>query len=223
MLEAYHHNSVKKIYNKTSKYYDLMHKLGTFSLDQKGRKYLVNRIVKKGDLILDAGGGTGTTSFMALKKSGGNTKSTILDFSESMLEKAKQKAIANGLEDRISFVVGDMYEIPFPDNHFDTVISTYSTCPLEAPSKAVKEMLRVLKPNGLLGIAHSSEADSKIAKTLSNWIERIIWKFPRLSLGCRSIDLMEDIKKMEVNIIENKLIGVIPWYFRLIILEKQAS
>ena len=197
-----------------------MHKLGTFSIDQRGRKYLIKRIVRNGDLILDAGGGTGTTSILALKNSGEKTKSVVLDFSESMLEKAKEKAEANDLADRISVKVGDMYEIPFPENHFDVVISTYSTCPLEDPINAVKEMLRVLKKNGRLGIAHSSFPENRIARKISGWIESIIWKFPRLSLGCRNIDLISGISKMNVNIIENKLIGFIPWYFRLIILEK---
>lgn len=220
MLEALNKDLVKQVYDKTSKYYDLMHNIGTFKLDQRGREYIVNKVVKNGDLILDAGGGTGTSSILALKKSGGETKSVVLDFSEYMLEKAREKAKENNLEDRIILKVGDMFEIPFPDNYFDVVISTYSTCPLDNPSKAVKEMLRVLKRKGLMGIAHSSEAENPLARKLSNWIEKIIWKFPRLSMGCRNIDLLNDIQKMDVKIIENKLIGIIPWFFRILILQK---
>ena len=107
---------LKRIYNRTSSYYDLYHRLGTFNLDNKGRKFLVDRIVNDGDLILDAGGGTGTTTILALKKGGKNSKAVILDFSENMLKKAKDKAIENKLEKRISFKLGDMYDIPFPDN-----------------------------------------------------------------------------------------------------------
>jgi demethylmenaquinone methyltransferase / 2-methoxy-6-polyprenyl-1,4-benzoquinol methylase len=220
MLKALHQELVKKTYDNTSKYYDLFHSWGTFSLDQKGRKYLVKKIVKEGDLILDAGGGTGSTSILALKKSGKKTKAVVLDFSENMLEQAKYKARNNNLEARLTIKVGDMYDIPFPDNYFDVVISTYSTCPLENPANAVKEMLRVLKKNGLLGIAHSSQPDNRLTKKISDWIELLIWKFPRLSLGCRNIDLMKDIEKMDVKIIENKLIGFIPWYFRLLTIEK---
>jgi ubiquinone/menaquinone biosynthesis C-methylase UbiE len=164
MLKALHQELVKKTYDNTSKYYDLFHSWGTFSLDQKGRKYLVKKIVKEGDLILDAGGGTGSTSILALKKSGKKTKAVVLDFSENMLEQAKYKARNNNLEARLTIKVGDMYDIPFPDNYFDVVISTYSTCPLENPANAVKEMLRVLKKNGLLGIAHSSQPDTRLTK-----------------------------------------------------------
>ena len=214
---------VKRIYNKSSKYYDLYHKIGTYNLDNKGRKYLVNKIVKDGDLILDAGGGTGTTAFLALKKAGKNTKVVIMDFSENMLEVAKKKAIANKLEDQITLKVGDMYDIPFPDNYFDVVISTYSTCPLENPANAVREMVRVLKKDGLLGIAHSCEPENKFAQKISKWIESIIWKFPRLSLGCRAFDMSEDLKGMNINLVEDKIIGIIPFFFRLLIIQKKDN
>lgn len=212
---------VKRIYDRSSAYYDLFHKLGTYNLDNRGRKYLVDRIVKDGDLILDAGGGTGTTTMLALKKAGRNTKAVILDFSENMLQQARQKAIANHLENQVSLVVADLYDIPFPDNHFDVVISTYSTCPLENPANAVREMLRVLKVDGLLGIAHSCDPNNKPAQIVSSWVESVIWKFPGLSLGCRKFDLSNDLTTMNIDVIEDKIIGFVPWYFRLLILQKK--
>ena len=220
MKKAMEKQQITQIYDKSSGYYDLIHNLGTFKIDNIGRKYLVNRIVKDGDYILDSGGGTGISGLMALKISGKNSKVVILDLSENMLRKAREKAIAAGLTERVEIKIGDMYDIPFADNSFDVVISTYSSCPLENPAFAVKEMLRVLKVNGLLGIAHSSEPKSKIARILSNWIESIIWKFPMLSLGCRNIDISDDFKKMNAELIKDKIIGFIPWYFRLIILRK---
>jgi len=221
MTQALAKNQVKRIYDKSSGYYDFYHKLGTFNLDYKGRKYLVNKIVQDGDLILDAGGGTGTSAILALQKGGNNAKAVILDISENMLEKARQKANSNDFGDQISIQVGDMYHIPFPDNYFDVVISTYSTCPLEAPLIAVKEMLRVLKKDGILGIAHSCDPKNKTAQKISAWIESYIWRFPRLSLGCRKFDLSPDLKNLKVTILDDKIIGIIPWFFRLLILQKK--
>ena len=223
MRNALEKNLVKRIYDKSSGYYDLLHRLGTFSIDNKGRKFLVNKAIKEGDYILDAGGGTGTTGLMAVEKSGVTGKLVILDISEYMLETARIKANRKNLAEQITFQVGDMYEIPYADNTFDVVLSTYSTCPLENPANAVKEMLRVVKTNGLLGIAHSTEAKGKISRHLSNTIESLIWLFPRLSLGCRNFDMTDDIKKMNADIIEDKIIGFIPWYFRLLILRKRDS
>jgi ubiquinone/menaquinone biosynthesis C-methylase UbiE len=87
--------------------------------------------------------------------------------------------------------------------------------------KAVKEMLRVLKKGGLLGITHSTYSNNKIVKWISNIIENIIWKFPRLSLGCRNISLENDIRKLDVDIIEEKTIGIIPFFFKILIIKKK--
>jgi ubiquinone/menaquinone biosynthesis C-methylase UbiE len=194
MKKALEKNQITRIYNKSSSYYDLLHNLGTFGIDNIGRKYLVNRIVKEGDYILDAGGGSGISGLLAVKIAGNRSKVVKFDLSENMLEKAREKAFIDNLEERVSIVIGDIYSIPFPDNCFDAVISTYSTCPLQNSAFAVKEMLRVLKVNGLLGIAHSSEPKKKTARILGNWIEALIWKFPMLSLGCRNIDISNDVK-----------------------------
>ena len=139
-------------------------------MDERGRKHLVEKIVKPEDYILDAGGGTGLTALKAAKRLNENGKIVILDFSEKMLEKANAKAKRLGLSDKIETRLGDMYEIPYPDDTFDSVLSTYSTCPLENPMKAVDEMLRVLKPGGVLGIAHSSDPENKVARWLSSKI-----------------------------------------------------
>lgn len=220
MKKSLPYDLVKSIYNRTADYYDKYHNIGTMGIDERGRKFLVNKIVKPGYYILDAGGGTGNTALKALQKTGRNGKAVILDFSSDMLKKASQKAEKKGLRDQLEIVEGDMYDIPFPDNTFDAVFSTYSTCPLADPVLAVKEMLRVTKVNGMVGIAHSTDSPDKIARQISAFIEYFIWKFPRLSLGCRNIQIMDDIKQLPVEIIDDRIIGFIPFYFRLIVLRK---
>ncbi|MCB0495866.1 MAG: class I SAM-dependent methyltransferase [Cyclobacteriaceae bacterium] len=221
MKKALNPKKVKSIYNYSYGYYDLLHTMGTFRMDERGRKHLVEKIVKPEDYILDAGGGTGLTALKAAKRLNENGKIVILDFSEKMLEKANAKAKRLGLSDKIETRLGDMYEIPYPDDTFDSVLSTYSTCPLENPMKAVDEMLRVLKPGGVLGIAHSSDPENKVARWLSSKIENVIWKFPGLSLGCRNIELMTGIQRLDVEILEDKIIGFVPFYFRIILVKKR--
>ena len=220
MRIALKQEKLKYIYNKSYNYYDIFHTLGTFRIDEKGRNYLVKRVIQPSDYVLDAGGGTGLTSFKAVKKLNEKGKIVILDFSEKMLKKAREKADKLNLGKKVEIKLGDMYEIPFSDETFDSVLSTYSTCPLENPINAVREMLRVLKNQGTLGIVHSSNPENKFAKWLSNGLENLIWKFPRISLGCRNIELMDEIRKLNIEIIENKIIGFVPFYFRIIILKK---
>ena len=220
MKTALKQEKVKSIYNHSSFYYDIYHTLATFRIDERGRNYLVKKVIKPADYVLDAGGGTGLTSFKVAKRLNDKGKVVILDFSEKMLEKAEEKANKSNLQGKVETKSGDMYQIPFADETFDSVLSTYSTCPLDDPIIAVKEMLRVLKKNGILGIVHSVDSTNKIARWLSNSFLNIIWKFPGLSLGCRNINLIDDIRELNVEILDDKIIGFIPFYFRIIILRK---
>ena len=221
MLIALKKLDVHNIYNKTASYYDIYHHLGTYGFDERGRNALVNKIIRKDDYVLDSGGGTGITAIKAGFSVGKKGKIVILDMSENMLEQAKNKIEKLGMMERFILKVGDMYEIPYPDETFDKVLSTYSTCPLEDPLKAVKEMLRVLKEGGILGIAHSTDPNNKLAVWISGKIEGFIWRFPRLSPGCRKISLVDDIRKMNVEIIEEKIIGLIPFFFKILIIKKK--
>jgi len=220
MKKGLNKDLVRDIYNKTSGYYDIFHNIGTFGSDERGRNLLVNKTVKENNYVLDAGGGTGITAIKAGYKVGEKGKIVILDLSENMLKQAENKITKLNILDRFEFKLGDMYQIPYPDNTFDVVLSTYSTCPLEDPMKAVIEMLRVLKKGGVLGIAHSTDSEKKVVKYISDKIEKIIWKFPRLSLGCRNISLIDDIRKLNVEIIEEKTIGIIPFFFKILIIKK---
>ena len=220
MKEALQYDLIRGIYDRSAAYYDRLHNFGTYGLDERGRNILVRRIVRTGDYILDTGGGTGTTGLKAIHRAGTEGKVVILDFSKNMLDIARAKSGAAGLAGRVEFCEGDMYNIPFPENTFDVVLSTYSTCPLANPLSAVKEMIRVTKTGGFIGIAHSTASGNQIARQISSGIEWLLWKIPRLSLGCRNIDMMDGIKELDVEITENKIIGFIPFYFRLMILKK---
>lgn len=221
MKVALKKEKVRDLYNKAAGYYNIYHNLGTLGLDEKGRNILINKTVKENDYVLDAGGGTGITAIKAGDKVGKNGKVAILDLSKNMLEQARKKIEKLGIMEKFELKVGDMFEIPYPNETFDTVLSTYSTCPLENPINAVQEMLRVLKKGGFLGIAHSTDSNHNIVKWISNKIESIIWRFPRLSLGCRNMSIVNDIGKLDVDIIDERTIGVIPFFFKILVIRKK--
>lgn len=221
MLKALKKVEIRDVYNKTAGYYNIYHRLGTYGFDEKGRNILIDKTIKMNDYVLDAGGGTGITAIKAGNIVGEKGKVVILDMSENMLGQARKKIKKKGIMERFVLKVGDIYEIPYPDLTFDKVLSTYSTCPLDDPLKAVKEMLRVLKKGGLLGMAHSTDPDNRIPEWISSKIEKIIWQFPRLSLGCRKISLVDDIRRMNVEIIEQSTIGIVPFFFKILILKKK--
>ncbi len=87
---------------------------------------------------------------------------TGVDFSPFMLDKAR----ASALELRIPVELrqGDAESLAFPDNSFDTVISSLSTCSFFDPITALQEMRRVCKPEGrILLIEHGRSSLSWLA------------------------------------------------------------
>ena len=73
--------------------------------------------------------------------------------------------------------------IPLEDKSADTVLVTYSLCTIPDPVKALKEMKRILKPNGqLLFCEHGKAPDAKVAR-MQHRIDPV-WK--RLAGGCHS-------------------------------------
>jgi hypothetical protein len=50
----------------------------------------------------------------------------------------------------------------------------------------------------------------------------LIWLFPRLSLGCRNIDLINDLRHLDVEIVEEQTIGFIPIYFKILVIKKSG-
>ena len=73
---------------------------------------------------------------------------TGIDLSEKVLADARQSALQAGLEERVDFRLGNVEEIPFPDQSLDLVISTLSLHHWIDSVKVLNEVDRVLKPGG---------------------------------------------------------------------------
>lgn len=76
---------------------------------------------------------------------------TGVDFSPAMLDVARRRARKLGRE--VDLREADALDLPFPDACFDTVVSTYVLCAVPDERRALTEMIRVLRPGGLLLLA----------------------------------------------------------------------
>ena len=132
----------------------------------KQRKKLFARA--SGD-VLDVGCGYGMNfPYLTHKKS-----ITGVDFSHVMLDKAREAV--RGMSIKADLREGDAEALQFPDNSFDTVISTLSTCSFFNPILALREMRRVCKPHGkILLIEHGRSTWGWVGKYQDNHVDQQI-------------------------------------------------
>ena len=103
--------------------------------------------IRKGDAILDLGSGAGNDCFVARSITGETGQVTGLDFTDEMLEKANRNVKKLGYTN-ISFVKGDIENIPLPDDSYDVVISNCVLNLVPDKEKAFSQIFRVLKTGG---------------------------------------------------------------------------
>lgn len=103
--------------------------------------------IMQGDHVLDLGSGAGNDCFVARAIVGETGKVTGLDFTDAMIDKANQNNQKLGFSN-VTFVQGDIEEMPFPDNSFDVVVSNCVLNLVPDKNKAFSEMRRVLKQGG---------------------------------------------------------------------------
>lgn len=117
--------------------------------------------LRAGMNLLDCGCGPGTiTVGLAQAASPGNV--TGIDLEESQLELARENAAKLGLTN-VKFESGSAYELPYQDNLFDAVFSHAMLEHMHVPLSVLKEMRRVLRPGGLVGIRSIDLAATLIA------------------------------------------------------------
>jgi ubiquinone/menaquinone biosynthesis C-methylase UbiE len=94
------------------------------------------------------------------------------DPSEPMLRRARRRAAEAGVD--VTFVKAPAEQLPFEDDSFDTVVSMVVLCTVEDQQRALREIRRVLRPNGqFLFSEHVRSEDPKRA----GWQDRLepIW------------------------------------------------
>lgn len=115
--------------------------------------------LQPGDRVLELAGGPGTVSLIAARAVGDQGKVMCTDFSEPMLDAARQRAAAEGATN-IEHRVMDAEAIDLPDGAVDVVLCRMGFMLMADPATAIRESARVLAPGGRLALAVWSDAES---------------------------------------------------------------
>jgi demethylmenaquinone methyltransferase/2-methoxy-6-polyprenyl-1,4-benzoquinol methylase len=166
---------VQRMFDRIAPVYDAMNRVMTLGLDQRWRKATVRAAVHEGDHVLDACCGTGDLAVAAWKAGAGHVVG--LDFSGRMLERAERKA------PELEWVQGDVLALPFEAASFDSAVVGFGVRNVEDLEAALKELRRVLRPGGHLGILEITTPRGWLAPFYRLWFDRIVPLLGRLLPG----------------------------------------
>lgn len=146
-------DKIRKRYDRVSKLYDLFEKPMEIMSMKKWRLEVTKDLQGK---VLEVGVGTGKNiSYYPT-----NAQVTAIDFSQKMLEKAREKAMK--LNSNVELITMDAQNMNFPDNTFDMVFTTCVFCSVPDPIKGLQEIRRVCKPNGKIIMIEHVRSEQRV-------------------------------------------------------------
>ena len=123
--------------------------------------------LKAGSKVLDVAAGNGMASLAAARRW---CDVTSTDYVPALLERGQARAAAEGWS--IEFREADAENLPFADNSFDNVISTFGVMFTPNQERAAAELIRVCKPKGRIGLANWTPDGfiGQVFKTLGKYL-----------------------------------------------------
>ena len=159
---------VRTMFNDIAGKYDFLNHFLSAGIDKLWRKKVRNLLKPKNpQTILDVATGTGDLAIELTKL---KPQSVVgIDIAADMLKVGKQKVKKRGLFPLVTLEVGDSEHIQYPDNYFDAVTVAFGVRNYENLNKGLKEMHRVMKPEGMVVILEFSKPHTFPVKNLYNF------------------------------------------------------
>lgn len=195
-------------YQRISKIYDLMEILPE-------RRYISWRerlwSQVKGPEVLEVGVGTGKN--LAFYPDG--VRVTGVDLTSGMLERARERAVLLNLD--VTMLLGDAQNLDFPDSSFDTVVATFVYCSVSDPVLGLRELGRVVKPDGQILLMVHVRSDKLGIGELMDILNPALVRVTGANINRRTV---ENIRRagLDVERVEDLGIGDI---FKLIIARRK--
>jgi ubiquinone/menaquinone biosynthesis C-methylase UbiE len=104
--------------------------------------------VRAGERVLDVAAGNGNATLAAARRF---ARVTSTDYVPALLERGSARAAAEGLE--VTFECADAEALPYADASFDVLLSTFGVMFAPDQPQAARELLRVCRPGGRIGLA----------------------------------------------------------------------
>lgn len=119
------------------------------TLQLSGELLCESMALSAGQTVLDVAAGNGNATLAAARRF---CRVTSTDYVQDLLDQSMARALAEGME--VNYQLADAENLPFADNQYDNVVSTFGVMFAPNQVKAAAELLRVCKPGGRIGLAN---------------------------------------------------------------------
>lgn len=186
--------AVREMFTSIAPRYDLLNHVLSFNVDRlwwrRTAGAFAQILAQPDSRVLDLCCGTGDMTF-GLRRQAGNRSPQILgaDFSHAMLQRARSKSLAqasqNGEPAMPRWIEADALCLPFPDGHFSLVTSAFGFRNLADYDAGLREIARVLRPEGECGILDFSEPKGVVGHLYRFYFKQILPRIGTLLSGVR--------------------------------------
>ncbi len=155
---------VRDMFDSIAPAYDFMNRMMTLGIDRRWRSLAVKRVRRHGaDRILDVATGTGDLAIKLARKV--DPISVVgVDLSDKMLQLGRRKVAEADLAEIVKFEEADCMHLPLPDDSFDAVTVAFGVRNFENIRQGLSEILRVLKPGGIVVILELSRPTNRAVR-----------------------------------------------------------
>jgi len=166
--------AVREMFTAIAPRYDLLNHVLSFNIDRlwwrKTARSFSHVLAKPDTRVLDLCCGTGDMTFALRRRAGNSAKISGADFSHTMLQRASKKSSGTSLR----WIEADALQLPFPGGQFDLVTSAFGFRNLADYDAGLREIIRVLGPQGECGILDFGEPRGLIGQIYRIYFKRVL-------------------------------------------------
>jgi demethylmenaquinone methyltransferase / 2-methoxy-6-polyprenyl-1,4-benzoquinol methylase len=181
------------MFDRVAGRYDLLNSLMSAGLHHRWRERAADRAgLKPGDAVLDVCCGTGDLSFELAGRVSPGGHVVGCDFSEPMLDLAREKAAARSIEG-VRFEWADALDLPYDGGRFDVVTVGFGLRNFADRDRGLSELSRVLRPGGRLVVLEFTEPRRPPFSTFySLWFDRLAPLLGRISANPEAYEYLAE-------------------------------